>query len=107
MSNYLERELLSFGVQTINKNDGKYTFLLLGSNTGEFVCPALFDRSIPIGSVIVAKVFTEIVDTFSQYAVAVLVACNFSSKNSTPVSYAKNNIFWEELTNVGIMIKPT
>lgn len=106
MKNSLVTELLSFGVQTIGENDGKYTFLSLGSSLGEFVCPPLFDRSIPVGSVIVAKVFTKFVDSVPQYETAVLVACNFSSKNPSSVSCAKNNIFWAELTNLDIRIKP-
>lgn len=47
MNNSLLTGLLSYGVQTIGENNGKHTFLLLGSNVGEFVCPPLFDRSIP------------------------------------------------------------
>ena len=82
MNDSLVTELLSFGVQTIGENDGKYTFLLLDSRVGEFVCPPLFDRSIPVGSVIVAKVFTKIVDSVPQYDTSVLVACNFSSKKT-------------------------
>lgn len=106
MNDSLVTELLSFGVQTIGENDGKYTFLLLDSRGGEFVCPPLFDRSIPVGSVIVAKVYTKIVDSVPQYDTSVLVACNFSSKKPTSISYSKNNIFWQELTNVDLIIKP-
>lgn len=98
MNDSLVTELLSFGVQTIGENDGKYTFLLLDSRVGEFVCPPLFDRSIPVGSVIV--------DSVPQYDTSVLVACNFSSKKPTSISYSKNNIFWQELTNVDLIIKP-
>lgn len=106
MRNLLLTDLLSYGVQTIGENNGKYTFLLLTSDVGVYVCPPLFDQSITVGSFIVAKVFTGIVDSTPQYDTAVLVACNFSSKNKTSISYSKNNIFWEELTNVGLMIKP-
>lgn len=106
MNNSLVTELLSFGVQTIGENDGKYTFLSLDLSVGEFVCPPLFDRSIPVGSVIVAKVFTKFVDSVPQYETAVLVACNFSSINPTSDGYAKNNIFRGELTNLDIRIKP-
>lgn len=106
MNNSLVTELLSYGVQTIGENDGKYTFFILDFDDSDFVCPPLFDRSIPVGSFIVAKVFTKIVDSIPQYETAVLVACNFSSKNPASVSYSKNNIFYGELTNVGVSIKP-
>ncbi len=59
MRNSLLADLLSYDVQLIDENNGKYTFLLVTSS-GKIFCPPLFDRSIPVGSLIVAKVLTKL-----------------------------------------------
>lgn len=76
----------------------------LATSHVNFVCPPLFDRSIPVGSFIVAKVFINDADSHPQFDTAVLVACNYSSEDKPPEFFAKNNIFWGELTNLGIDI---
>lgn len=105
MRNSLLTDLLSYGVQTIDENNGKYTFFLT-TNIGNFVCPPLFDKSIPVGSLIVAKVMTKVVDSEPQFDIDVLVACNSSLKYPPPEYLVKNNIYWGELTNLGLYILP-
>lgn len=105
MNNSLLTGLLSYDVQIIDENNEKYTFLL-ATGLGDFICPPLFDRSIPVGSLIVAKVLTKFVGPEPQFDIALLVACNCSIKEPPPEFLAKNNIYWTELTNVGINIKP-
>lgn len=107
MNNSLVAQLLSFGVQTIDVKDGKYTFYSEVSQTNSFVCPPLFDVNISVGSVIIVKVLTGIVDSIPQYELSVLVCCNASSPNLAPnKSYIKNNLIWNDITSFDFRIQP-
>lgn len=103
MNNSLVAQLLSFGVQTISENNGKYIFYSEVSLTNTFVCPPLFDVNISVGSVIIVKIMTGIVDSIPQYDLAVLMCCNDSSPNK---SYIEKNLIWEDFTSFDFRIMP-
>lgn len=105
MNDSLVTELLSFGIQTLDENNGKYTFFTELTTTS-FVCKQLFDVRIPVGSVIIAKVTKVASDGTTTRDLSVSVCCNASSSILLNKSYKFNNIQWRELTNVGLFILP-
>lgn len=107
MRNSLLTDLLSLGINLIGENNGKYTFYTEVSfeySGYSIKCPPLFDKTIPVGSVLIVKITRKTGGT-SYIELAVLVCCNASS-NIASISLRKNNLTWRDLTNVGFSIIP-
>lgn len=98
MSISFEQELLSDGIQVIDLNNGIYTFFTELSSVGNIRCNSLFNSSISVGSVFIARV--------QDKGLSILIACNASSSILTNNSYKMNNIQWREITDIGVAIVP-
>lgn len=101
INNMLREELLNYGIQTLDEDNGKYTFFTEITRDINLVCPKLFDRSIAVGSVIIVRKAV-----YAKISLAVFVACNASSAILLNKAYKYNNIQWRELTDSDFLILP-